>query len=315
MADYGKQIWVLMATLIVSALLLASLVTQAGAVSEGNDPDVPSAEKSHLPAEEAQELKEAQAHREDLWQPVKQQVENRVDKDPHGNPIVAGELIVSYDSQVSSTRTANADLEKQTKQKVGAQSKEILPQIDAELLSFAQVKSESSQLLRQNSLERKKLALEHDPNVESVSYNGISKPLAVTHDTSLSYQLNLFACGLNNSLSYPDPNGRFALEGAILVGSVVGLVVAASYAGIFNGPFNVLSTPAEPQPVPLHFGNAGRSPHYLSSQSNNKSGFHSGSYGAVTGGESMLPISGVPGLGVFEGTMGGAPENCACAEG
>jgi thermitase len=111
--------------------------------------------------------------------------EHRVDEDPKGNPYVAGELNVAYKQGVSDAA------KKETLQKVNAQKNSEIPQINSQTLSFPEVKNERAQEARQKALERKKQALEQDPNVEGVSYNYVVKALATPNDPRFSSQWGL----------------------------------------------------------------------------------------------------------------------------
>ncbi len=114
-----------------------------------------------------------------------------MDKDPKGMPIVAGELIVTYKEQVS-TQAAGAESEKrETKRKVDVETGIDLSEINAESVSFPEVKNESSQEARQEALERKKQDLERDSSVKAVEYNYVSKLTAVTDDPLVDQQWGL----------------------------------------------------------------------------------------------------------------------------
>lgn len=89
--------------------------------------------------------------------------EDAVDKDPAGAPYAAGELIVTYKDDASGRKVgqikAEADVEKE------------IPEIDAQVLEFPELKNERAQRVREQVLERKKKELEKDPAVQSVDYN------------------------------------------------------------------------------------------------------------------------------------------------
>jgi thermitase len=95
-----------------------------------------------------------------------------VDEDPNGNEIAAGELIVTYEDKLITSQAAE-----DTPQEVEAEIEEELPEIQAQLLSFPDVKNEQDQEAREQTLEEKKETIETDPNVEAVDYNYIVKAL------------------------------------------------------------------------------------------------------------------------------------------
>ncbi len=97
--------------------------------------------------------------------PQQGQTERGVDYDTEGNPYVAGELLVTYEEQVS-TRTSDA-----ASQDAGAEVEAELPEIDAAALSFPEVKEKGDRREREEALETKKQELQQDQAVESVSYN------------------------------------------------------------------------------------------------------------------------------------------------
>ncbi len=101
------------------------------------------------------------------------------DKDSKGNLYVSGELIVTYESDVSDAE------KKKVNDTVGAKvddKLQRLPKVDADVLSFSKVKNEDFQKTRQEDLSRKKQELEHSTDVASVSYNYLSKPSFVPND-------------------------------------------------------------------------------------------------------------------------------------
>lgn len=89
----------------------------------------------------------------------------RVDEDPQGSPYVAGELIVVYEFGLETA--AAEDLPRE----VQGQVEEELPVVDAQVLSFPEVKNEASEAGRELALQQEKATLEADPAVESVSFN------------------------------------------------------------------------------------------------------------------------------------------------
>jgi subtilisin family serine protease len=119
------------------------------------------------PAEAAFPGQSNEAHKKELL----------LDKDPQGNPYVAGELLVSY-KQGAFKKVKDAALKK-----VGGKVERYFPQIGAQHISLAQVKNEQSQAARQAALQQMKKALEQDPDVKSVSYNYVREGSWVPNDT------------------------------------------------------------------------------------------------------------------------------------
>src|SRR3712207_6607598 len=88
-----------------------------------------------------------------------------VDHGPGGAPYAAGELLVTYEEQASDAAVESLDEE------VGAEVGETLPQIDARLFEFPEVKGKLPEQAREQALARIREELERDPAVESVGYN------------------------------------------------------------------------------------------------------------------------------------------------
>jgi thermitase len=107
-----------------------------------------------------------------------------LDKDPQGNPYVAGELLVSYKKQQGAFKKAKDEALK----KVGGKVQRDFPKIGAQHISLPEVKNEQSQEARQAALERKKQVLEQDPDVKSVSYNYVGEASWVPNDTHYGKQ-------------------------------------------------------------------------------------------------------------------------------
>src|SRR3712207_2077949 len=71
-----------------------------------------------------------------------------VDHGPGGAPYVAGELLVTYEERASDAAVESLDEE------VGAEVGETLPEIDARLFEFPEVKGKPSEQAREQSLAR-----------------------------------------------------------------------------------------------------------------------------------------------------------------
>jgi thermitase len=91
--------------------------------------------------------------------------EPEVDEDPSGAPYVAGELLVTYESEASE-QDVNAAI-----QESDANVEEDLPAPDAQVLSFPEVQDESTEAAREKELRQAKETLQQDPDVKYVDYN------------------------------------------------------------------------------------------------------------------------------------------------
>lgn len=96
-----------------------------------------------------------------------QTAEDAIDEDLAGNPYAAGELIVTHKPEAPPSNAAAVG------SRFDARTESTLPDIDARLLEFPEVKNQRSQEAREDALERIKQALEQNPGVESVDYNYI----------------------------------------------------------------------------------------------------------------------------------------------
>lgn len=172
---------------IVMLALLAFAILLPGAAMARQDPNVHEPGQSRrAPSEDLAKViseREARLDRSEK----NQGSELRIDKDPEGNPYVAGELIVSYEEGVtgSTTRAAVAAIV------AGARVEEDFPEIDVAVLSVPEVSDERSRETRQSNLERTRRALEAAPNVEAVDYNYVARPQAVTNDPLVGQQWGL----------------------------------------------------------------------------------------------------------------------------
>ena len=119
--------------------------------------------------------------------------ENAVDRSPTGAPYAAGELIVTYEEGAPDSAVESLDEE------VGAEVEEDLPEIDARLLDFPDVKSEPSQATRERDLEQIKEDLENDPAVESVGYNYLCRVAYTPRDPKFKYQWGLKKTGFESA--------------------------------------------------------------------------------------------------------------------
>lgn len=108
-----------------------------------------------------------------------------VDEDPSGAPYVAGELVVTYEPEVSDRASAEVPPE------AGASVEEELPALGAELLSFPEIKNERARQAREEALERRKEALERTPRVEAVDYNYIFETAWAPNDPDFDEQWGL----------------------------------------------------------------------------------------------------------------------------
>lgn len=108
--------------------------------------------------------------------------ERVVDEDPQHVPYVAGELIITHRPEAPPEAVDAVGRE------FGAQTEERLPQINARLLSFPEVKNERFQEARQQSLARIKQALEQNPVVEAVDYNYLREASYTPNDPRFDEQ-------------------------------------------------------------------------------------------------------------------------------
>ncbi|HET7480788.1 MAG TPA: S8 family peptidase [Rubrobacteraceae bacterium] len=149
-----------------------------------------------------------------------------VDETGDGAAYVAGELIVTYKEDASSSV-----MEKLPEQ-VRARIEDDLPIVDAQLVEFPGLKDVSSKSEREDTLARKKRELEKDPAVEAVDYNYIRKFSLTPDDPRFGEQYGLrqikapsawdrtqgnstVRIGLVDSgikASHPDLNGKVAAQ-------------------------------------------------------------------------------------------------------
>ncbi|QIN77718.1 S8 family serine peptidase [Rubrobacter marinus] len=169
MTNSRRQMWMVLIALIGAVLLLLGPTVQA------QDRDAPSDEgssgkKPALPEDRARELEEKAAERA-REREGDGPLDLRVDEDPEGNRIIRGELTIDYEER------ASAAAEDAVLRRVEARTEEELPEIDAEVVSFPEIKNERDREAREEALERKKRTLEGDPSVESVSYSYVQEPM------------------------------------------------------------------------------------------------------------------------------------------
>jgi thermitase len=108
-----------------------------------------------------------------------------VDQDSQGLPHVAGELLVTYNSDAPTGRRDSAVDE------LNAETEETFPNIDTRLVSFPQINTEASQAERGEELEGAIQALEQTPQVESADYNYIAEASYVPNDPARGAQYSL----------------------------------------------------------------------------------------------------------------------------
>jgi thermitase len=114
-----------------------------------------------------------------------QPAEEAVDHGPGGAPYAAGELLVTYEEQASDAAVESLDEE------VGAEVGETLPEIDARLFEFPEVKGRFPEQAREQALARIREELERDPAVESVGYNYLYTASFTPDDPSFDEQWGL----------------------------------------------------------------------------------------------------------------------------
>jgi thermitase len=118
-----------------------------------------------------------------------------VDQSPAGAPYAAGELIVTYEEGASDNAVESLDEE------AGAEVEEKLPELDARLFEFPEVKGDPSQAAREQDLERIRQDLASDPAVESVEYNYIGQVAYTPNDPKFRHQWGLKKPGFREAWS------------------------------------------------------------------------------------------------------------------
>jgi len=108
-----------------------------------------------------------------------------VDRSPSGAPYAAGELVVTFEEGASQRAVETLDEE------AGAEVERYLPELDARLLVFPEVKREPSRNSRERDLEQIKDNLARDPAVESVEYNYFGQLAFTPNDPKFRYQWGL----------------------------------------------------------------------------------------------------------------------------
>lgn len=114
-----------------------------------------------------------------------QAAEGPIDEDPSGIPYVAGELIVTHKPEAPASNAAAVG------SRFDAEIEKTLPEIDARLLEFPEVKNERAREAREEALIRIKRSLEQNPGVESVDYNYIVEASAAPNDPQFDKQWGL----------------------------------------------------------------------------------------------------------------------------
>jgi thermitase len=118
-----------------------------------------------------------------------------VDRSPAGAPYAAGELVVTYEEAASDRAIESLD------EQAGAEVEEDLPELDARLLAFPEVKSDPSRDSREQDLEQIKEDLAQDPAVESVEYNYLGRLAYTPDDPKFRYQWGLRKPGFQDAWS------------------------------------------------------------------------------------------------------------------
>lgn len=119
--------------------------------------------------------------------------EDVVDHGPAGPPYAAGELLVTYEEEASDSAVESLDEE------ANAQVEETLPEIDARLFEFPEIKDEPSDRAREQALARIKEELERDPAVESVGYNYFYSASYTPNDPRFGEQWGLRKTGFESA--------------------------------------------------------------------------------------------------------------------
>ena len=122
-----------------------------------------------------------------------QPAEDAVDHGPGGAPYVAGELVITYEERASDAAVESLDEE------VGAEVGAKLPEIDARLFEFPEIKGKFSEQAREQALARIREELERDPAVESVGYNYLYSASFTPDDPKFPKQWGLNTAGFENA--------------------------------------------------------------------------------------------------------------------
>ena len=109
-------------------------------------------------------------------------VEPVIDEDPRGAPYAAGELVVTYKKDISEKKTGEIE------RKENAEVEDEIPEIDAQVLEFPDLKNKRAQKVREEDLERTKKELEKDPAVEGVDYNYVYTGMYTPNDPKFRLQ-------------------------------------------------------------------------------------------------------------------------------
>lgn len=118
-----------------------------------------------------------------------------VDRSPAGAPYAAGELVVTHEEAASDRAIESLDEE------AGAEVEQDLPELDARLFAFPEVKSDPSRESRERDLEQIKEDLAQDPAVESVEYNYLGRLAYTPDDPKFRYQWGLRKPGFQDAWS------------------------------------------------------------------------------------------------------------------
>src|SRR4051812_20746517 len=134
--------------------------------------------------------------------------EQVLDKDPEGNEVVAGELLVTY--KEGAFEKAKDKAPKQVSGKV----EKDFPEIEVQHLSVPEAKKEKDQKAREQTLKQKKEDLEQDPDVEAVDYNYVREGSMIPNDTRYSSQWAL--PNINAPQGWDGTQGSSSVRVAIL---------------------------------------------------------------------------------------------------
>jgi len=114
-----------------------------------------------------------------------QPAQDAIDEDAAGAPYAAGELIVTYEEEASQKAVDSIG------RAFEARGEEGIPQINARLLEFPEVKSERAREAREEALARIKQTLEQNPAVKAVDYNYVVEASFTPNDPQFDDQWGL----------------------------------------------------------------------------------------------------------------------------
>ncbi len=171
---FRRQVITVAAVLLVATLLLMGLTPPQEAHSQ--EQEKTTQQKSAQEEKAAQSGSQQKATTQNQEKTAQSQEDEKKDKDPKGNEVASGELLVTYKEGASKKAKEEAP------KKVNGKVQKDFPEIDVQLVSVPEVKDEQNQEAREQALEQKKEDLEQAPDVEAVDYNHVREGDWVPND-------------------------------------------------------------------------------------------------------------------------------------